>query len=42
MGSAYVAGTFDTKGAELHYVAGLVARGHPVVTVDRQPGSGQA
>ncbi|MCI2420426.1 Tm-1-like ATP-binding domain-containing protein [Saccharopolyspora sp. K220] len=31
---AYVAGTFDTKGAELHYVAELVARGHPVVTVD--------
>lgn len=34
MGSAYVAGTFDTKGAELGYVAELIARGHPVVTVD--------
>ncbi|MDI2032780.1 Tm-1-like ATP-binding domain-containing protein [Saccharopolyspora sp. TS4A08] len=34
MGSAYVAGTFDTKGAELDYVADLIARGHPVVTVD--------
>ena len=34
MGSAYVVGTFDTKGAELRYVAGLVGAGHPVVTVD--------
>ncbi|MEV6226645.1 Tm-1-like ATP-binding domain-containing protein [Saccharopolyspora shandongensis] len=34
MGSAYVVGTFDTKGAELHYVAALIAGGHPVVTVD--------
>ncbi|WP_184729151.1 Tm-1-like ATP-binding domain-containing protein [Saccharopolyspora phatthalungensis] len=34
MGSAYVVGTFDTKGAELRYVAGLIARGHSVVTVD--------
>ncbi|MEB3372273.1 Tm-1-like ATP-binding domain-containing protein [Saccharopolyspora mangrovi] len=34
MGSAHVAGTFDTKGAELGYVAELIARGHPVVTVD--------
>ncbi|TWG08681.1 Tm-1-like ATP-binding domain-containing protein [Saccharopolyspora dendranthemae] len=34
MGSAYVAGTFDTKGAELGYVAELIARGHPVTTVD--------
>ncbi|RRO18446.1 UPF0261 family protein [Saccharopolyspora rhizosphaerae] len=34
MGSAYVAGTFDTKGAELGYVAGLIGREHPVVTVD--------
>ncbi|MBQ0924703.1 Tm-1-like ATP-binding domain-containing protein [Saccharopolyspora endophytica] len=34
MGSAYVAGTFDTKGAELDYVAELIAHGHPVVTVD--------
>ncbi|SFS32758.1 Tm-1-like ATP-binding domain-containing protein [Saccharopolyspora flava] len=34
MGSAYVAGTFDTKGDELHHVADLIARGHPVITVD--------
>lgn len=34
MGSAYVVGTFDTKGAELRYAAGLVAAGRPVVTVD--------
>lgn len=35
MGSAYVVGTFDTKGAELRYVAGLIeAKGVPVVTVD--------
>ncbi|CAM04881.1 uncharacterized protein (UPF0261 family) [Saccharopolyspora erythraea NRRL 2338] len=35
MDTAYVVGTFDTKGAELGYVAGLVAaRGVPVVTVD--------
>ncbi|GAA0520891.1 Tm-1-like ATP-binding domain-containing protein [Saccharopolyspora thermophila] len=34
MGSAYVVGTFDTKGTELRYVAGLLARGHSVVTVD--------
>lgn len=34
MGSAYVVGTFDTKGAELRYAAGLVAAGWPVVTVD--------
>ncbi len=35
MGSAYVVGTFDTKGAELHYVAGLLrAAGAPVTTVD--------
>ncbi|MGP4020185.1 Tm-1-like ATP-binding domain-containing protein [Saccharopolyspora sp. 5N708] len=40
MGSAYVVGTFDTKGAELHYVAGLVARGHPVVTVDLSTSGG--
>ena len=34
MRHAYVVGTFDTKGDELRYVAGLVARGHPVATVD--------
>lgn len=35
MGSAYVVGTFDTKSAELHYVAGLLrATGASVVTVD--------
>ncbi len=35
MGSAYVVGTFDTKGAELHHVAGLLrAAGASVVTVD--------
>ncbi|MBO0876205.1 MAG: Tm-1-like ATP-binding domain-containing protein, partial [Pseudonocardia sp.] len=34
-GSGYVVGTFDTKGAELDYVAGLVrAAGVPVTTVD--------
>ncbi|GAA4838061.1 Tm-1-like ATP-binding domain-containing protein [Saccharopolyspora rosea] len=38
MGSAYVVGTFDTKGAELRYVAGLVGAGHPVVTVDLSTG----
>ncbi|MFC7344488.1 Tm-1-like ATP-binding domain-containing protein [Saccharopolyspora griseoalba] len=43
MGTAYVVGTFDTKGAELAYVAELVARGHPVTTVDLstgEPGEG--
>lgn len=43
MGNAYVVGTFDTKGAELRYAAGLVAAGWPVVTVDLsttgEPGS---
>lgn len=35
MASAYVVGTFDTKAAELHYVAGLVrAAGVTVTTVD--------
>lgn len=34
MGSAYVVGTFDTKGAELRYVARLISTGWPVVTVD--------
>lgn len=35
MGSVYVVGTFDTKGDELRYVAGLVSsRGLPVTTVD--------
>ncbi|GAB3297358.1 Tm-1-like ATP-binding domain-containing protein [Parasphingorhabdus pacifica] len=35
MGNAYVVGTFDTKGAELRYVAGLLAaKGLSVVTVD--------
>jgi uncharacterized protein (UPF0261 family) len=35
MVSAYVVGTFDTKGAELRYVADLVgSAGLPVVTVD--------
>lgn len=38
MGSAYVVGTFDTKGAELGFVAELVARGHPVTTVDLSTG----
>ncbi|MBO0878675.1 MAG: Tm-1-like ATP-binding domain-containing protein [Pseudonocardia sp.] len=34
-GNGYVVGTFDTKGAELDYVAGLVrAAGVPVTTVD--------
>lgn len=33
--SAYVVGTFDTKGNELHYVAGLIrAAGVPTTTVD--------
>jgi uncharacterized protein (UPF0261 family) len=33
--AAYVCGTFDTKGAELHYLAGLLrAAGLPVRTVD--------
>lgn len=40
MGSAYVVGTFDTKGAELRYVAGLVAAGWSVVTVDLSTGGG--
>lgn len=40
MGSAYVVGTFDTKGAELRYAAGLVAAGWPVVTVDLSTGGG--
>lgn len=40
MDTAYVVGTFDTKAAELHYVADLVkARGIPVVTVDLSTGS---
>jgi uncharacterized protein (UPF0261 family) len=35
MGNAYVVGTFDTKGAELNYVADLIrSSGIPVVTVD--------
>jgi uncharacterized protein (UPF0261 family) len=35
MSSVYVVGTFDTKGDELRYVAGLIASaGAPVVTVD--------
>ena len=35
VGAAYVCGTFDTKGAELHYLAELLrAAGLPVVTVD--------
>ncbi|MBQ6643841.1 MAG: Tm-1-like ATP-binding domain-containing protein, partial [Saccharopolyspora sp.] len=35
MGRAYVVGTFDTKGAELRYVAGLAAAGGVQVgTVD--------
>jgi len=35
MGSVYVVGTFDTKGDELRYVAGLVsAAGLPVTTVN--------
>jgi uncharacterized protein (UPF0261 family) len=35
MGSVYVVGTFDTKGDELRYVAGLVSSaGLPVTTVD--------
>ncbi len=34
MGSAYVVGTFDTKGAELHHVASLLAAGSDVITVD--------
>ncbi|GAA2347008.1 Tm-1-like ATP-binding domain-containing protein [Saccharopolyspora halophila] len=38
MGSAYVVGTFDTKGAELGFAAELVARGHPVTTVDLSTG----
>lgn len=38
MGTAYVVGTFDTKGAELDFVAELVARGHPVTTVDLSTG----
>ena len=34
-GAAYVVGTFDTKGDELRYVAGLIREaGVPVVTVD--------
>lgn len=38
-GSVYVAGTFDTKGQELRYVADLVAAaGVPVVTVDLSTG----
>lgn len=35
---AYVAGTFDTKGAELHHVAGLLGQVCPVVTVDLSTG----
>ena len=43
MGNAYVVGTFDTKGAELNYVADLIRAAEvPVVTVDlsttRKPG----
>jgi uncharacterized protein (UPF0261 family) len=35
MSSVYVVGTFDTKGDELRYVAGLISSaGAPVVTVD--------
>ncbi|MFL5337231.1 MAG: Tm-1-like ATP-binding domain-containing protein [Geminicoccaceae bacterium] len=41
---AYVCGTYDTKGTELHYLAELLrAAGQPVLTVDlgtRAPGSG--
>ena len=34
-GRAYVVGTFDTKGEELRYVAGLLRdAGHEVTTVD--------
>jgi uncharacterized protein (UPF0261 family) len=41
MGSVYVVGTFDTKGQELRYVAGLVAAaGVPAVTVDLGTGGG--
>ncbi|WP_114453397.1 Tm-1-like ATP-binding domain-containing protein [Halopolyspora algeriensis] len=43
MGSVYIAGTFDTKGTELRYVAELVrANGNPVVTVDLGTGDTQA
>ncbi|PKW19311.1 Tm-1-like ATP-binding domain-containing protein [Saccharopolyspora spinosa] len=42
MGSAYVAGTFDTKAAELQHVAGLIARGHPVITVDLSTSGGSS
>ncbi|WP_198009060.1 Tm-1-like ATP-binding domain-containing protein, partial [Saccharomonospora saliphila] len=39
MGSAYIVGTFDTKGDELRYVAGLVrAAGVAVRTVDLSTG----
>lgn len=39
MGSAYVVGTFDTKGDELRYVAGLIREaGVPVRTVDLATG----
>ena len=40
-GSAYVVGTFDTKDAELRYVAELIARaGIPVTTVDLSTAGG--
>jgi len=42
VGSAYVVGTFDTKGAELRYAAGLVAAGWPVVTVDLSTSGGSS
>ncbi|GAA2813482.1 Tm-1-like ATP-binding domain-containing protein [Saccharopolyspora taberi] len=43
MRTAYVAGTFDTKGAELRYVAGLLAAaGVPVLTVDLSTSGGAA
>ncbi len=38
MGSAYVVGTFDTKGAELAYVADLISAHTSVVTVDLSTG----
>ncbi|WP_039738936.1 Tm-1-like ATP-binding domain-containing protein, partial [Saccharomonospora halophila] len=43
MGSAYIVGTFDTKGDELRYVAGLVgATGVAVRTVDLSTTGGSA
>lgn len=41
-GRAYVAGTFDTKGAELRYVAGLLGQVCPVATVDLSTGGSVA